>query len=257
MMEFDYPYKPRMRDWDQSPAGNVCRRLIAEGTPRYREHLTALLACKAAFAAIPAEEPADERVPFWSNTWFPPLDGICLSGMLARLNPRRYVEVGSGNSTKFARRAVTDHGLRTEIVSIDPYPRAVIDDLCDRVIRQELELCDLDVFADLGPDDLLFVDNSHRSFQNSDVTVFFYRDPAADQTGLPLRNPRHLPAFRLSAGVAVALLQRAVSAHGLPCSAGPAATASSCRFITSSARRSCLRSSTRSSSIRLSAERCL
>jgi hypothetical protein len=45
--------------------------------------------------------------------------------------------------------------------------------LCDQIIRKELENCDLSLFADLTAEDVVFVDNSHRSFQNSDVTVFF------------------------------------------------------------------------------------
>ena len=101
------------------------------------------------------------------------LDAVCLSGLVTKLNPRLYVEVGSGNSTKYVRRAISDHGLRTRVISIDPHPRAVIDQLCDEVICNKLEDCDLKVFADLGPEDVVFIDNSHRSFQNSDVTVFF------------------------------------------------------------------------------------
>jgi hypothetical protein len=127
LVEFDYPYRPKVRNWDDLPEGNVCRRLIASGTDRYREQLQAMIACKDALTLIPAAEPADERQPFWANGWFPVLDAICLTGMLVRLNPRRYVEVGSGNSTKFARWAIAHHGLRTEITSIDPHPRAVVE----------------------------------------------------------------------------------------------------------------------------------
>jgi len=43
--------------------------------------------------------------------------------MTALNRPRRVIEVGSGNSTKFIRRAIRDHGLPTAIVSIDPQPR--------------------------------------------------------------------------------------------------------------------------------------
>jgi len=173
LVEFDYPYTPKVREWDRSPGGNFCRQLIIAGTDRYRARLASLLAYQPAFAAIACDEPADEREPFWSNPWLPSLDAICLSGLVADLNPRRYVEVGSGNSTKFVRRAITDHGLRTRIISIDPHPRAVIDNLCDQVIRNRLEDCDLSLFAELGPDDLVFIDNSHRSLQNSDATVVF------------------------------------------------------------------------------------
>jgi hypothetical protein len=87
--------------------------------------------------------------------------------------PALYVEVGSGNSTKFVRRAIRDHGLATRVVSIDPQPRAEVDGLCDEIIRTPLEDADLSVFGRLEAGDVLFVDNSHRCLQNSDVTVVF------------------------------------------------------------------------------------
>jgi hypothetical protein len=173
IVEFDYPYVPRVRQCDHARGNDDCGRLIAAGHARYREELTSFLLYKDAFSAISASEPSDERQPYWTNPWLPPLDAISLSGLVTKLNPRRYVEVGSGNSTKYVRRAIFDHGLRTRVISIDPQPRAVIDVLCDEVIRDRLENCDLKIFAELGPEDVLFVDNSHRSFQNSDVTVFF------------------------------------------------------------------------------------
>jgi hypothetical protein len=172
VLQLDYPYFPRVRQWDQF-SDNPYRRMIASGAERYSQTLTSFLSYKGAFSRIPAQEPADERQPYWSNPWLPSLDAICLSALVTKLNPRRYVEVGSGNSTKYVRRAISDHGLRTRVISIDPQPRAVIDVLCDEVIRQPLENCDLKLFGELGPEDVLFVDNSHRSFQNSDVTVFF------------------------------------------------------------------------------------
>ena len=93
--------------------------------------------------------------------------------MLFEFRPKRFVEVGSGDSTRFARRAIRDHSLPTLITSIDPTPRAEIDKLCDFVIRKPLEEVELDVFDELGPGDFLFIDGSHRSFSNSDVTVAF------------------------------------------------------------------------------------
>ena len=44
--------------------------------------------------------------------------------------------------------------------------------MCDRVIRDGLETCELEIFSQLEPGDILFFDGSHRSFMNSDVTVF-------------------------------------------------------------------------------------
>lgn len=59
------------------------------------------------------------------------------------------------------------------MTSIDPYPRAEIDQLCDEVIRQPIEDIDVGLFEVLDAGDILFVDNSHRVFTNSDVTTIF------------------------------------------------------------------------------------
>jgi hypothetical protein len=67
-----------------------------------------------------------------------------------------------------------NHFTDTRIVSVDPWPRTEVDLICDEIIRAPLEeIEDLSRFAELLPGDIVFIDNSHRSFQNSDVTVFF------------------------------------------------------------------------------------
>jgi hypothetical protein len=109
--------------------------------------------------------------PCWENAWLPRLDAAALYVRLVRNNPKLYLEVGSGYSTSFARRAIRDHQLRTKIVSIDPQPRADIDALCDQVIRHPVEEIDLGIFQTLEAGDILFIDSSHCSYQNSDVTV--------------------------------------------------------------------------------------
>jgi len=86
---------------------------------------------------------------------------------------RRYLEVGSGHSTRFVRRSCRDHGLAMTITSIDPQPRAEVDALCDAVIRRPLEALDAAVVDQLEANDILMIDSSHRCFQNSDVTAVF------------------------------------------------------------------------------------
>jgi len=83
------------------------------------------------------------------------------------------VEIGSGNSTRFARWASDALGLETRIVSIDPEPRIDIDGLCDERVRLPLESADLAAFNNLTAGDIVFCDSSHRAFANSDVTTFF------------------------------------------------------------------------------------
>lgn len=95
--------------------------------------------------------------------------------MIAEFRPKKYIEIGSGNSTQVVRKSIKDNQLNTKIISVDPYPRASIDHLADQVIRRPLEeIKDLTfIFDELEENDILFIDNSHRCLPNSDVTVCF------------------------------------------------------------------------------------
>jgi hypothetical protein len=169
----NYSYTCQPRWGFGRPTHPRLTEIVARGRADYARHLDRFCGLAQHFAAIPAEAPDDRPEPRWMNPWFTALDAVALYGMLVRLNPRLFIEVGSGNSTKFARRAIRDHGLRTKIVSIDPEPRAEIDALCDEVIRAPAETVDQAVFSRLKPDDILFIDSSHRSLENSDVTTLF------------------------------------------------------------------------------------
>jgi len=49
------------------------------------------------------------------------------SALFWKLSPRVYFEIGLGHSIKFARHAIKLGGLQTKVISIDPDPRAEID----------------------------------------------------------------------------------------------------------------------------------
>jgi hypothetical protein len=172
LITVDYPYRPMRRRIDESTSKIF--ELINAGGARDSAFMADVATVAPFFERIPVHgQGRPELEPRWLNGWFPGLDAITLYAMLALNDPRWYVEVGSGNSTMFARQAIRDHGLRTAIISIDPAPRADIDTICDTVIRLPCEDVAAEFFATLSGEDVLFVDNSHRSFQNSDVTVFF------------------------------------------------------------------------------------
>ena len=143
---------------------------------RNTAHYNGLLQSFARFlpglGRIPAAS-RNQEDPHWNNPWMPASDGMALYCLIALKQPRRYVEVGSGISTRFVRRAIRDHGLSTVIVSVDPEPRAEVDALCDEVIRAPFEHTDPGLFRELGAGDMVFVDSSHRCFMGSDVTVLF------------------------------------------------------------------------------------
>lgn len=117
--------------------------------------------------------PGMSLAPAWTGGAICAFDALALYAMILKNQPGTYLEIGSGMTTCFARQAVDDARLATKIVSIDPQPRREIDAICDKVIREGLETCDLSIFNLLEAGDILFFDGSHRSFMNSDVTVFF------------------------------------------------------------------------------------
>lgn len=110
--------------------------------------------------------------PGWGGGIINAIDGALVYYFVKKYRPRNYVEIGSGLTTLFAARAKRDHQLATRIISIDPNPRADVDARCDQVVRKPLELCDLSIFDRLEPGDIVFMDGSHISAMNSDVTVF-------------------------------------------------------------------------------------
>ena len=166
----DYPFVPSVREIEASAGGKLLIHEFEKLHSSFSSILQLINSNDKLLSRIPIKTSVD-RLPRWANDMFPCLDGAALYSLLVRENPRLYAEIGSGNSTKFARRAIDDAALQTKIISIDPKPRAEIDQLCDEVIRLPLEeLKDLSLFSQ---SDFVFFDGSHRSFQNTDVTVFF------------------------------------------------------------------------------------
>jgi predicted O-methyltransferase YrrM len=161
----DYPVNPNPRYGYGRPLHPLLLEILEAKRIAYKSTLESLMAFKEPFAEIPA---IDRRNPF-----LPGLDSLALYSLLSLKNPKTYLEVGSGYSTKFARRAIRDHMLQARIISVDPHPTAEIDSLCDVVIRQRLEDADLAPFFALEAGDFVFMDGSHRCLTNSDVTVFF------------------------------------------------------------------------------------
>jgi hypothetical protein len=169
----NYPVDAKPR-WSQETPNRLLYEIIDLERSEYAKRLHSFLAFVENLVEI-AERPenASPMEPSWINGWMPALDGVSLYCLLALHKPNYYVEVGSGNSTKFARRAIADHGLPTQIISIDPRPRAEVNEICDQVIRRPVECVEPDLFDMLGRNDILYIDNSHRVFMNSDVTTLF------------------------------------------------------------------------------------
>jgi hypothetical protein len=165
-------YPPTARSSSVTRTEGQLYDIVAGAEETYRNTLRTIASYESDLARIPRAA-HDGRTPSWINEFMPGLDSASIYSFLRSRRPRTYFEIGSGISTRFARRAIEDGKLETRIVSIDPSPRAEIDALCDEVIRQPLELVDPAQLPNLQRDDVLFLDGSHRAFTGSDATVFF------------------------------------------------------------------------------------
>lgn len=170
----EYPIHAEPRWGHGRPMHPELERRIAQGRQRYAELLRGVLGLRKDLVRIAREpDPSDPVAPAWINGFFAGLDSALLYALLRMHAPRRYVEIGSGHSTRLAHRAIADGGLATRIVSIDPAPRAEVEAICHESIRQPLEAMGSGCFGDLEAGDVLFIDGSHRVFTNSDAVVFF------------------------------------------------------------------------------------
>ena len=175
-MPLDYePSRNFEARWSSSNPIRQLAEWFAHDVPRYRNLLSAIRERAAEMAIGVDYEFGPETLPrpAWVGTAYGMLDALFLMHFVQTLKPRTFLEIGSGISTAFARHAADAVSHDMKIVSIDPEPRAAIDAICDEVIRAPLEGCDTSVFERLEPNDIVFLDGSHRSFMNSDVTVFF------------------------------------------------------------------------------------
>jgi predicted O-methyltransferase YrrM len=111
--------------------------------------------------------PAPE--PRFDQAWFPTLDAAAAYAIVRRARPSRIVEVGSGHSTRFLARAIADEGLETELICLDPAPRAPLRDLPVRWIEAIVQQAPETWFADLRAGDVLFIDSSHILMPGTDV----------------------------------------------------------------------------------------
>jgi len=135
--------------------------------------------CAALLAAIDGHRDeflriaAGEGPARFDQDWFPRLDAAAAYALVRRERPRRVVEVGSGHSTRFLARAVADGGLATEIVCVDPGPRARLAGLNVRHRPELLDVADPGLFEALQGGDVLFVDSSHIAMPGTDVDRLF------------------------------------------------------------------------------------
>jgi hypothetical protein len=169
----EYPLEARVRwGWDGLSVLAGVAELLAVGSSEYEDVIEDVLDLLDWARTIPRGTSAAGD-PRWENDWWGTVDALVQCAALRRRNPAVYLEIGSGFSTLFARRAISDFGLRTRIVSIDPDPRESVDVHCDEIIRRPLQEVAGAICERLAPGDVMLLDGSHVALMGSDAVVFF------------------------------------------------------------------------------------
>jgi hypothetical protein len=105
-------------------------------------------------------------------------DAEILHHVVRHLKPKRVVEVGSGHSTKIIAKALEinfqEEGSLARHICIEPYEKQWLDQFkFVDVIREKVEVVDVNLFAGLNPGDLLFIDSSHIIRPQGDVLKLY------------------------------------------------------------------------------------
>ena len=96
--------------------------------------------------------------------------------ILREHKPHRVIEIGSGNSSLVIAAALQKNAMVTgtaaEYTIVDPFPRSIIENGLPgvtRLLKQRVELVDVQLFDCLQDDDVLFIDSGHTIRIGGDV----------------------------------------------------------------------------------------
>jgi len=117
---------------------------------------------------------SDDLTYHFENAAFKSGDADFLYNLIRLKKPARIFEIGSGNSTLMAIKAIKrnrldDPAYTCKHVCIEPYEMPWLERASVTVLRQKVEEVDRALFAELGVDDLLFIDSSHMIRPQGDV----------------------------------------------------------------------------------------
>ncbi|MFB6307102.1 MAG: hypothetical protein ABEH43_08980 [Flavobacteriales bacterium] len=126
-IHLDYPVYQTHRYGHGKPAHPMLYSIINNNRTIYNELLNNTLDYKDSFHEIKDKNlETDPLKPVFNNAFIPALDLFGIYSMIAYYRPTSYIEVGSGNSTKIAYKAIKENNLNTNIISIDPQPREIM-----------------------------------------------------------------------------------------------------------------------------------
>jgi hypothetical protein len=113
----DHPSRSFPRYGHGNPPHARLYEIINRNRITYESTLRGFLRFKDNLLEIPVRNENSSQEPCWINGNLPGLDSVALYSFLCLNRPKRFFEIGSGYSTKFARKAILDHNLTTKITS--------------------------------------------------------------------------------------------------------------------------------------------
>lgn len=122
----------------------------------------------------PHDPTDDPQVFFTNNSGFSYCCAASTHSVIRRFRPRRFVEIGSGMSTRVIAEALRLNrasGHASHYTIIDPFPSDQVGELSavSTVLADRVETVDLSIFESLRAGDILFIDSGHTVRIGGDV----------------------------------------------------------------------------------------
>lgn len=131
------------------------------------EQLAVLAECSFAheLAEVPRKNPGTLDF-YMDNGSFESGDAEYWYQIIRLKKPRRILEVGSGNSTLMATKALAknreqDAEYTCQHICIEPYEMPWLEKIGASIVRKKIEDIELSFFSELKENDILFIDSSH------------------------------------------------------------------------------------------------
>lgn len=117
---------------------------------------------------------------YWKNPQFSYSSACVLHSIIRATQSRTVIEIGSGFSSMIAMAALkrNDPSEQFRMHCVEPYPAKWLTEMSKPYLRlhaKPVQELPTDFFAQLEPNDILFIDSSHVSKLNSDVNFLFLR----------------------------------------------------------------------------------
>jgi hypothetical protein len=173
---------PSVEDIDRATAARQASDPLLGIDLREEEQMRLLQRLAKVYPEIPFASDRAKGFRFaFDNPSYSWCDGIILFCMIRDLRPRRIIEVGSGHSSCLildTNELFFDGSI--EVTFVDPHPELLLGLLrsgeVERtdIVAKKLQDTDLELFASLRANDILFIDSSHVAKAGSDVQSLFF-----------------------------------------------------------------------------------